>query len=170
MRPVPRPRSGLALRRRPVETEPGEQQSDNESTDYLEHQLKPLTWRKIGGEVAGAAVEYLGVAQGGERLQLAGIGIAEHDGEDRQITAARLIGAFRFILMIGVGAAVGHEHDGGGVLRGFRLAGQLVERAQQAFIDIGAAAGIGGIGLMQQVAGACASGLDRAVDPRFQTG
>jgi len=30
-----------------------------------------------GGEVAGAAVEYLGVAQGGERLQLAGIGIAE---------------------------------------------------------------------------------------------
>ena len=29
-----------------------------------------------GGEVAGAAVEYLGVAQGGERLQLAGIGIA----------------------------------------------------------------------------------------------
>ena len=28
------------------ETEPGEQQSDNESTDYLEHQLKPLTWRK----------------------------------------------------------------------------------------------------------------------------
>lgn len=28
------------------ETEPGEQQSDNESTDYLEHQLKPLAWRK----------------------------------------------------------------------------------------------------------------------------
>ena len=70
--------------------------------------------------------------------------------------------------MIGVGAAVGHEHDGGGVLRGFRLAGQLVERAQQAFIDIGAAAGIGGIGLMQQVAGACASGPDRAVDLGFK--
>ena len=70
--------------------------------------------------------------------------------------------------MIGVGAAVGHEHDGGGVLRGFRLAGQLVERAQQAFIDIGAAAGIGGIGLMQQVAGACASGLDRAVGLGFK--
>ena len=39
--------------------------------------MEALDLAEDGGEGAGAAVEYLGVAQGGERLQLAGIGIAE---------------------------------------------------------------------------------------------